>query len=917
MPKHYAVAVALLTALLTLGTAPVAGGQPAGPLPPRQGGPRTCATEQSNDATQAGLKRTDPAYHLARLTRRAPQAPLGTAVSYTLPYVVHVIHDGEAVGSGSNISFAQAQSQLDVLNEDYRNINADGALVPAPFQPARADAHLHFVPATQDPNGNFMPEAGIDRVNRAAKGFAPPPYASTAYINATIKPGTYWDPTKYLNIWVMNLGGNLLGYAQFPDNTAGLDGLNPLGGAAATDGVVVLYLAYGRVGNLAPPYNKGRTLTHELGHWLGLRHTWGDASCGDDFCADVPTQQGPNFGCPAFPRRTCGNTASGDQFMNYLDYTDDACMFMFSADQVSRMQAVLAAGTPLRSELATSTPFCPNGGVAASATNSGPACPGGTITLSANGPAGATYAWTGPGGFVSTLPAPVLRNVAPAQAGTYTATVTVPGGNQCPRAVSTTVVVNPAPLLPVLTTASALVCFGAPTVLAVSNYGTPPAVSYAWTLVSGDGLPAATNTPSLTVAPTQTSVYRLMVTLLATGCSASAELTVRVVPPVWTGAANDGDWHNPANWESGCVPSRLTDALIPGGLATRYPLLSTGLAEVRDLTQQGPVSQTGGELAIYGNLVGTMPLRLTGGTVSTRGTGPQTLTANAFQTLTVAGTGVKTLTDAGGSAPTPASVEVSLALAGGVLNPTSPLTLGARAALSGETNTSYVLGQLRTTREVAAVAPQSFGGLGLTLTTSVGAGPTTVTRTTGQGQTAGANTSIARYYDVRAAQSRSLRGATLSLSYLPRELSGLAENQLALFRSTTAGASWTNEGVTQHDPANAGLSRDFVTDLNGRWTAASLNAPLSIGPAAFAINALPVPFNSDGLSLQISTATAGPVSVKLYDVLGRVVYDQAVANVEVGTSTISLPGTRYLPPARYILLVSQGDKQVRLQVVRE
>ena len=295
--------------------------------------------------------------------------------------VIHIIHNGEAVGAGTNISQAQATSQMTVLNEDFRKLNPDGnnlAIVPPVFQPARADAQVQFVMANIDPSGNPMPEPGIDRVNRNTKGFIAGPYTQI-YINSTIKPATDWDPSKYVNIWVMNLGGGLLGYAQFPDNTAGLAGLNGSGGAANTDGVVILYSAFGSrlkvpTGTYITPYDRGRTLTHELGHWLGLRHIWGDANCGNDYCNDTPTQAGPNGGCPTFPHISCLN--SGDQSMNYMDYSDDACTAMFSNDQVNRIQAVLL-NTPHRTELVNSPVVCPNGTVVATAANNGPGCAGG------------------------------------------------------------------------------------------------------------------------------------------------------------------------------------------------------------------------------------------------------------------------------------------------------------------------------------------------------------------------------------------------------------------------------------------------------------------------------------------------------------------------------------------------------------
>jgi hypothetical protein len=134
-----------------------------------------------------------------------------------------------------------------------------------------------------------------------------------------------------LNVWVCPLGGGLLGYAQFP------------GGPALTDGVVVNYRAFGAGGTAEAPFDLGRTLTHEVGHYLNLRHIWGDTpDCsGSDSVDDTPNCAGPNFGTPTFPVVTCNNGPNGDMFMNYMDYVDDAAMVMFTTQQVVRMRTAL------------------------------------------------------------------------------------------------------------------------------------------------------------------------------------------------------------------------------------------------------------------------------------------------------------------------------------------------------------------------------------------------------------------------------------------------------------------------------------------------------------------------------------------------------------------------------------------------
>src|SRR6185503_11466880 len=158
--------------------------------------------------------------------------------------------------------------------------------------------------------------------------------------------------SSYLNIWSGNLGGGLLGYAQFP------------GGPASTDGVVVLYSSVGSIaspGTLVP-YNYGRSATHEVGHWLNLFHIWGDSNCGNDQVSDTPTQQTSNFGCPNFPHVTCSNGPNGDLFMNYMDYTDDFCMNIFTSGQKSRMQALFISGGARFSIVSSQGCVPPSGG---------------------------------------------------------------------------------------------------------------------------------------------------------------------------------------------------------------------------------------------------------------------------------------------------------------------------------------------------------------------------------------------------------------------------------------------------------------------------------------------------------------------------------------------------------------------------
>jgi hypothetical protein len=244
----------------------------------------------------------------------------------TIPVVVHVVYRTAT----QNISQAQIQSQIDVLNKDYRKLNTDISSVPTAWQGIAADAEIQFCLAQRDPNG--APTTGINRVQTTVTSFGingdPVKSSSTGGADA-------WPSSQYLNMWVCNLGGGLLGYAQFP------------GGAAATDGVVIGYNFFGTTGAVSAPYNKGRTTTHEVGHWLGLYHIWGDdgGSCnGSDQVGDTPNQASETYGCYAAGTvRTdnCAATAPGYMWMNYMDYTDDACMYMFTEGQKTRMRAVL------------------------------------------------------------------------------------------------------------------------------------------------------------------------------------------------------------------------------------------------------------------------------------------------------------------------------------------------------------------------------------------------------------------------------------------------------------------------------------------------------------------------------------------------------------------------------------------------
>lgn len=267
-----------------------------------------------------------------------------TAPTYYIPVVVHVVHNGEPVGVGSNISESQILSQIEVLNEDFRRQNADTVETPAGFLGVAADFEIEFVLAKQDPNG--LPTDGIVRVqgSRTSYGF---------FNDSELKGESYWAAEDYMNVWVANLSGGLLGWAQFP--VSSLEGLEDANTNRLTDGVVIGHQYFGSIdkdptAGLQAPWNLGRTATHEVGHFLGLRHIWGDGNCSfDDFVSDTPLASVESTGCPV-SKSTC---ASLDMFQNYMDYTDDGCMNIFTEGQKQRVDVVMV-NSPRRNTLPTS-----------------------------------------------------------------------------------------------------------------------------------------------------------------------------------------------------------------------------------------------------------------------------------------------------------------------------------------------------------------------------------------------------------------------------------------------------------------------------------------------------------------------------------------------------------------------------------
>jgi hypothetical protein len=276
------------------------------------------------------LVETEPEYRARRLeaeqitreTVASGEAARVMPILITIPVVIHVVH-GRGEG---NVSDDQVRSQIETLTADYRAQNADIDSVPDPWKSLVTDANIEFELATTDPGGGQT--SGITRTETDVPFFRPDNLVKSAATGGADP----WPTDRYVNVWVCDLGPRLLGYAQFP------------GGPAATDGVVISYAAFGSGGTAEEPFNRGRTATHEVGHFLGLRHIWGDMNdcTGSDFVDDTPSARAANIGKPEFPHITCDNGPEGDMFMNYMDYVDDESMCMFTLGQVARMNATLA-----------------------------------------------------------------------------------------------------------------------------------------------------------------------------------------------------------------------------------------------------------------------------------------------------------------------------------------------------------------------------------------------------------------------------------------------------------------------------------------------------------------------------------------------------------------------------------------------
>ncbi len=271
----------------------------------------------------------------------------------TIPVIFHIIHNGEAIGTAPNIAATKIASQVNLLNQVYGGTSAPTPTI-GQYANYVANTGITFCLALNDPTNLPIGEAGINRVDAGALFTAntntmTSDAALMAFIENTVKPATIWDPTKYLNIWISTRSSSvsILGSATYPAGAA-LQGMGAVG-TFSNDGVWCVTNTIGSPADLGtePNYNEGKTLCREIAHWLGVKNIWGDANCGTDYCADTPPATGPNFACPgAYPYKVnschAGSSPGGEMTMNIMDYTYDACRYMFTNDQAIRMQTAMS-----------------------------------------------------------------------------------------------------------------------------------------------------------------------------------------------------------------------------------------------------------------------------------------------------------------------------------------------------------------------------------------------------------------------------------------------------------------------------------------------------------------------------------------------------------------------------------------------
>ncbi len=322
------------------------------------------ASAQVNCGTAATPEEWDTWFNKA-VEKEAEKMQSGKSqvVTRIIPVIVHIVYFNEPLGTFPNIDSNQVISQIDALNADFAGQGDGISNLPSAFASASANTGIQFCRAAVDYSGTPMVEQGINRISAAANNWqslSTPTLDLKSYFNNVIIPATVslWDPAKYLNIFISDrpASSTLMSFGTYPPNSGQIGIFSNEIGTSSNDGMWIYARAFGTIGSAQAPFNKGRTTTHQMGHYFGLKHIWGDGNCLSDYVDDTPRQKGPSSGCPTVPTQVdvCGvnESPNGNMVMNFMDETDDACRYMFTHGQRLRMWTALNQ-SPLRSSLGT------------------------------------------------------------------------------------------------------------------------------------------------------------------------------------------------------------------------------------------------------------------------------------------------------------------------------------------------------------------------------------------------------------------------------------------------------------------------------------------------------------------------------------------------------------------------------------
>lgn len=832
-----------------------------------QGPPqRTCGTDIPSQQWEELLQKKVAEFLAANpeITESAKQGSgNSTQAVYTIPVIIHVIHGGQAVGTFPNLAQGQLNSQIQVLNDDFAGVGqnvgnypatafttwATNTIVSAASKDALArikiaNTGVTFCLALQDSLGNTLTEPGIHRVNyntlpaltgtftskNPANAVYNTPGKLQGFINGYIKPNTIWNVRKYMNIWVsdQNAAVGLLGYATFPP-LSGLTGIPGGVGTATTDGFWSWSAAFGSStifpgGAYAAPYDKGRTCTHEIGHWVGLRHIWGDGTCLTDYCNDTPPASSSNFGNPAYPLKSgsCAgppsNAPNGEMFMNFMDYTDDLAMYMFTNDQRTRLQTAMM-NSPYRNQLGTHGLCSVPAPTANFTIVPNPICAGQTATItdmSTGSPGAWSYTMTGGSPSTSTLQSPTVTYTA---AGIYSITLIASngGGNSTP--IIKTITVNAVPVVTITATPT-IMCAGNSVTLIATG-----AATYSWN--------TGPTTSSIIVSPTVATTYTVTGangTCIGTrtiSIGVSANPTVNITPT----SATICSGNSTTLTGSGAVNYTWT----PGGMTTAAVVVSPAITTTYTLTGA--------------NAAGCTSTRTVQVTVNTT----PTVTAVANPAILCSG-GSSTLTVSG--AATYTWMPGSLTGATIVVTPTANTTYTVTGANGTCSNTGTVSITISTTPTVNINPPSATVCIGNS-TTFFGSGATNYTWMPGSINTSSiavspTATTIYTLTGSNASGCSSTRTTQVVVNPLPTVT--ISSNPLTICPGSTATltASGSGPGPFTYSWSTGATSAAITSSTTGVYTASVTNGNGCSGSLSYSLNA------AAGLTINIA---ATPTSV--------------------------------------------------------